>query len=232
MWVAAAYEPELDVEAALAELGELGEQARAHGVSDGQSLAGFLAGQCGFKGNRQDYYRVENSCLNWVIEQRLGIPISLAVVYVAVGRHVGLDVYGIGFPGHFMVGVRPTQSAALELIDPFSGLMMSQSDCLQQLDRMASGQAKTAKIANQESYAESLAQQLQGYLQPAGVTQILLRLLENLKQIHLRQKDLARALAVVDYQILVDPHNFDLRMQHEQYLAKSAGRPPGQTKIH
>jgi len=226
MWVAAAYEPELDVEAALAELFELGEQARTHGVSDGQSLAVFLTDECGFKGNREDYYRVENSCLNWVVEQRLGIPITLAVVYLAVGRHVGLDAYGIGFPGHFMVGVRPTQTAALELIDPFSGRMMSQSDCLQQLDRMASAQVKT------EGYAESLAAQLQGYLQPAGVTQILLRLLENLKQIHLQQKDLARALTVVDYQILVDPHNFDLRMQHEQYLAKSVGRAPGQTKIH
>ena len=245
LWVAATYDDQLDVDGSLAQLIELGEQAAEFGVVDADSLAEFLAEKCGFVGNRKDYYRIENSCLNQVIEQRIGIPITLAIVYLAVGRQVGLDVNGISFPGHFMVGVREgkksgvreNEDSTLQLLDPFSGRRISQSDCLQQLDQMlrarglsaASAANAASKAANEDA---SLAEQLQGYLQPAKPRQILLRLLENLKQIHLEQRDLPRVLLVQDYQILLDPHNFDLRHQREQYLARSAGRSAGETNIH
>ena len=56
-----------------------------------------------FKGNREEYYDPRNSFLNEVIDRRVGIPITLAVLYVAVGERAGLPVRGVGMPGHFLV---------------------------------------------------------------------------------------------------------------------------------
>ncbi len=67
------------------------------------ALSGYLAGELGFRGNELDYYDPRNSYLNEVLDRRLGIPISLAVVVMEVGRRLGLPLVGIGMPGHFLV---------------------------------------------------------------------------------------------------------------------------------
>src|SRR6185295_8881801 len=69
-------------------------------------LATFLATECGFRGNQEDYYDPRNSFLNDVLERRTGIPISLAVVLLETGSRLGLAVEGVGFPGHFLVRVQ------------------------------------------------------------------------------------------------------------------------------
>src|SRR3989441_5604549 len=82
-------------------------------------LAGYLFRECGFRGNREEYYDPRNSYLNDVLERRLGIPITLSVVLIETGARLGLPIEGVGFPGHFLV--RLAGSRRPLLLDPFFG---------------------------------------------------------------------------------------------------------------
>jgi regulator of sirC expression with transglutaminase-like and TPR domain len=63
----------------------------------------YLFEELGFRGNDSEYYDPRNSCLDEVLARRMGIPITLAVVYIEVARRLGRPVFGIGLPGHFLV---------------------------------------------------------------------------------------------------------------------------------
>src|SRR5213080_5101258 len=82
-------------------------------------LAGYLFGECGFRGNQEEYYDPRNSYLNDVLERRTGIPITLAVVLIETGARLGLSITGVGFPGHFLVRVEG--DAGSVVLDPFFG---------------------------------------------------------------------------------------------------------------
>src|SRR5262245_64167 len=124
--------PDLDVEAYLSELRALAHEAqrfvrgefeaRVHG------LCRYLFHDVGLRGNVQDYYDPRNSYLNQVLDRRTGIPISLSAVCMAVGRRVGLNVLGIGLPGHFIVKV--VEDGREILLDPFhGGRRLTVDDC-------------------------------------------------------------------------------------------------------
>ena len=68
-----------------------------------QTLSDFLFVRTGFAGNRDNYGDPRNSFLNDVLERRLGIPITLSVIYLEVGRRAGLNLFGVSFPSHFLV---------------------------------------------------------------------------------------------------------------------------------
>src|SRR5579875_3473570 len=101
--------PDLDLEKYLDKLAELSREAEPavrkanDTVEKIQSLSEFLFAQKGFEGNRDQYGDPRNSFLNDVLERRLGIPISLSVIYIEVGRRLGLNLYGVSFPAHFLV---------------------------------------------------------------------------------------------------------------------------------
>src|SRR5215471_16722317 len=101
--------PELDLEKYLDQLAAMSREAEPvvrggeNTVEKIQSLSEFLFSRKGFEGNRDQYADPRNSFLNDVLERRLGIPISLAVVYIDVGRRLGLNLYGVSFPTHFLV---------------------------------------------------------------------------------------------------------------------------------
>ena len=82
-----------------------------------QVLNAYLFKEKGFRGNRTEYYDVENSCLNRVIDRRTGIPITLAVLYLLMSQRLSLPVVGIGMPGHFMV--RVATSSTFLFVDCF-----------------------------------------------------------------------------------------------------------------
>src|SRR6266542_1355102 len=124
--------PFLDVEAHLNELTAMAREARpylrghlAHRV---QGLCRYLFHEMGFRGDTRDYYDPRNSYLNAVLERRLGIPITLAAVTMAIGQRAGLTIAGVGLPGHFIVkAIDPRQEI---LIDPFhGGRVLSLTDC-------------------------------------------------------------------------------------------------------
>lgn len=141
-----------------------------------------------FKGNREEYYDPRNSYLNDVLDRRVGIPISLAVVYIAVGERAGLPVRGVGMPGHFLVKYVPATPEIF--IDVFNGRTISRDDCRKMLE---------------ETYGAEVEMR-PALLEPSGKRQILARMLNNLKSLYLSRGDLARALAASDRILLAEPH--------------------------
>ena len=142
-----------------------------------------------FKGNREEYYDPRNSFLNEVIDRRVGIPITLAVLYVAVGERAGLPVRGVGMPGHFLVAYAPSSPGEV-FVDAFNGRTLTREECAKMLEEMYGGTVPMRPAL----------------LQPSTKRQILARILNNLKSLYLSRGDLARALTASDRIMLTDPH--------------------------
>ena len=88
------------------------------------ALRQILARREGFRGNLDDYFRPANSYLHLVLETRLGIPLTLALVYIFVGQRAGLEVYGLNTPGHYLAGIGGV------VFDPFHGGVVLSADDL------------------------------------------------------------------------------------------------------
>ncbi len=101
--------PTLDVQGYQRQLDRMAQDvreqigSRVSGEETVKALNRYLFTEAGFKGNTKNYYEVENSYLNCVMDRRTGIPISLSTVYLLIGRRLQLPVHGIGMPGHFLV---------------------------------------------------------------------------------------------------------------------------------
>jgi regulator of sirC expression with transglutaminase-like and TPR domain len=177
-----------------ARLERLGPLANAHAQLDVMNT--LLYEDEGFSGNVERYEDPRNSFLSDVIERRTGIPISLAVVYLEVGRRAGLLLEGINFPGHFLVRYRPGSrdpDGPRELIvDPFhQGALLSETDCRQLLRR---------HLGEDAAYDRRL-------LATAGKRQILVRMLLNLKRLYVNMRSFPQARASVDLLLALDPLN-------------------------
>lgn len=178
--------PDLDVEAELARIDELaaplGElDPNAPPAEQARALSAHLFERCGFHGNTEDYYDPRNSYLNEVLRRRTGIPITLAVLLAAVGRRAGIQVAGIGFPGHFLARVGGEDGV---LVDPFfEGRTLEQAD----LERLA------ARMLGSAARLDAAR-----HLRPVGLRALVVRMLLNLKHAHERRRDHARALVVCD----------------------------------
>jgi regulator of sirC expression with transglutaminase-like and TPR domain len=113
--IAAHAHPDLDMAGPLAELDRLAEKVRGNAADD---IAVELFGEGGLAGNTVDYGDPRNSYLDDVLARRLGIPITLSVVMIEVGRRLGVRVYGVGMPGHFLVQAAGDTDV---WFDPFHG---------------------------------------------------------------------------------------------------------------
>ncbi|HEX8708935.1 MAG TPA: transglutaminase-like domain-containing protein [Pyrinomonadaceae bacterium] len=185
---------ELDIRAYLRRLAELAEQAREHIAAAPleaivEAFNRFMFEEQGFAGNRLDYYDARNSFLNEVIERRTGIPITLSIVYMEVGRRAGLEVEGVGMPGHFVVRARAAGSRETALVDPFDGRIISPEDCQERLDQMYDGRV----LLTSE------------HLGAVTSREILFRMLTNLKALYAGRKLYARALAAQERMLLLLP---------------------------
>ena len=166
--------PDLDVEDYRARLDEL---AGACAEPTLAAVSHLLFEVEGFQGN-PDYYDPDNSYLDQVLDRRVGIPITLAVVLLEVGRRLGVPVAGVGLPGHFLVRLRGEPALFL---DPFGGgRLLAATEC-QERFHAAFGAGATFDPA---------------FLDPVGPRAILARMLANLRQIHLHRQD-SRSLAWV-----------------------------------
>lgn len=150
-------------------------------------LREFLFEEEGFAGNRDDYYDPRNSCLNDVLERRLGIPITLAVVMMEVGRRVSLRIEGVGLPGHFVV--RADVGPEPVLLDPFDGGALLTHERAADLVARALGR----RIELHEDH-----------FAPVSRRQILTRMLMNLRGIYTRGASWAKLLAVYDRLLVLD----------------------------
>ncbi|HTO70039.1 MAG TPA: tetratricopeptide repeat protein [Myxococcota bacterium] len=192
LWIAAEEYPELDVARALAELARLGESARlrlrraADAAGRVEKLLHFLYVEVGFAGNRDDYYDPRNSFLNDVLARRTGIPITLAIVFVAVARRAGLPARGVGFPGHFLASCGERGEI---LVDPFAGTVVTRAEC-------------EARLRASAGAAVPFDPRL---LDPTPARDVLARVLRNLKQIWLAREDWPRALGCAERILLLSP---------------------------
>ncbi|HEY7532145.1 MAG TPA: transglutaminase-like domain-containing protein [Nitrospiraceae bacterium] len=101
---------------------------RASSEETVKTLNRYLFTEQGFKGNTKNYYELENSYLNCVIDRRMGIPISLSVVYLLIGKRLGLPVHGIGMPGHFLVKYESDRYKIF--VDCFNGgALLTEKNC-------------------------------------------------------------------------------------------------------
>ena len=151
-------------------------------------LREFLFDETGFRGNGRDYYDPRNSCLNDVLDRKLGIPITLSVVMMEVGRRVGLRIIGIGLPGHFVVSAEV--GADRVLLDPFDGGSV--------LTRERAADVVTRAVGRPVKLAPA-------HFAVCSKRQIIGRMLQNLKGIYVTRESWAKALDVVDRLRLVDP---------------------------
>jgi regulator of sirC expression with transglutaminase-like and TPR domain len=135
--------------------------------------------------------KIRNSFLHDVLDRRLGIPITLALVYMEVARRIGFQLFGVGMPGHFLLKHYDVDGRAI-LIDAFErGSIVTEDDCRQKLDIIYSGQ-----LALQPEF-----------LLPVTRRQMLTRMLNNLRSVYLTQRDFRRAVQVVDLILVIYPRS-------------------------
>ena len=178
--------PQLDIDAVVSRLDALAEPltgriARCRTPQSQAAVLGtYVYDELGFRGDEQSYYDPRNSYLNEVLERRVGIPISLAVLLIALGRRAGLAVDGIGFPGHFLVRLGGSEGVYL---DPFFRAQILSRDALERLLRRALGDA---------------AHMSPEHLAPVSTRAVVARMLTNLKAVYESRREHARALVVCD----------------------------------
>jgi len=240
-WLERYFDNDVDVAASMASLDELVSRIApiVDTVDDEQGrvykLCFVLFQDMGFRGNQANYYDPKNSCLGSVIERRLGIPISLSLLLMEVARRLQLPLHGVGFPGHFLV--RYDGSDSTFFIDAYhGGRFMGEVDCADMLETMGGGQIP---------FDTDL-------LRPTTKRALLLRLMRNLKGIHLRKGENEPALQIVTLMLLLNPDDWNsirdrgiiyattgaLRLANDDLKAFLAARPEApeamfiRTKLH
>jgi regulator of sirC expression with transglutaminase-like and TPR domain len=196
--------PRLDPNPYFARLDAMGDAARRRidrhiGESGDSSLLAAVTGlnvylfeDQHFVGNREKYEDPRNSCLNEVLERRTGIPITLSLVYMEVAQRAGLHVDGINFPGHFLVRCPDAGSSAGSglIIDPFhGGALLSEQDCRLLLQR---------HVGSEVAFDKTL-------LAPATQSQIIVRMLLNLKRIYVHMRSFPQARDVTELLLALTP---------------------------
>ncbi len=183
--------PDLVTEHHVKVLDELAARSGTAGIDDPlralHRLREFLFDEEGFRGNADDYYDPANSCLNQVLERKVGIPITLSVVMMEVGRRVGLRVYGVGLPGHFVVSALVGTESVL--LDPFDGGTVLTHETAADVVARAVGRRVTLT---------------EDHFAPVGKRHILARVLANLKGAYVRREEWAKSLAIVDRLLVID----------------------------
>lgn len=195
--------PDLDLQAELAALDMLAVRLKRR-VAEGtpaiqrmRLLNHFFYRDLGFGANANDYYDPDNSYLNVVLKQRRGIPISLAVLYMELGQHIGLPLKGVSFPNHFLV--RMSIPAGEVVVDPLTGETLSK----EQLQEMLDPHLEREGIADPNEVPLGL------FLQVASHREIVARMLRNLKSIYLQESRWQRLLAVQNRLVILLPGSIE-----------------------
>ncbi len=220
--------PILDVDYYVDRLNQLAHAALPY-VSESNSfsarvdaLSDFLFSKMQFRGNREDYHDPQNSYLNCVLDRKLGIPISLGAIYIAIAQLLGMRAYGIGLPGHFIVGLY--DEGRQILVDPYNaGVRLSLADC--------------ARLVHQSSGFQAVFQPK--WLTPIAPDELLARMLTNLCNAYIEREDWRSAIPVIQHLLIIQPevdyhlrdlgylylYNGSLRLS-AQFLEEYLGRSP------
>ena len=160
-----------------------------------------------FCGNREKYYDPDNSFLNRVLDRRTGIPITLCLIYIEVAGRLGLDVRGIGLPGHFIAALYHEDGKIF--IDPFNrGKIRSVDDCLEIV----------------RTYTSETGAPDPRWLQPIGRKELLARMLRNLKLIYARQDNDVMLFKMIHWILTLQPDS-PAELSERAKLYEDMGNP-------
>lgn len=207
LWIAALDDPDLDVAAYQSRVDEMAAEIRqalddeADAERKREGLHRYLFDQNGYHGSRSEYYHRANSHLSRVIDDREGLPITLAILYIELGRRLGLTVDGIGLPGHFVVqhswGEKDTQ-----IIDVFErGAAIDRSQAEQIVMERAGRLMRPSDLA------------------PQSANQILTRVLNNLIGVAGREQDGEAMLRYCEALVAINPDRTEYRLMRIQLRA-------------
>jgi regulator of sirC expression with transglutaminase-like and TPR domain len=192
--IAAEEYPSLDPKRYVARLNAMATRVRLHAPEPARAGSVLLAirtvlfDEEKFRGNDEDYYDPRNSFLNEVLDRRLGIPITLSILYIEVARRAGLPLQGVAFPGHFLAKYAP-QGGPEVFVDAYNGgEVLSADECIARFQAVSHGRPIEPR-----------------HLAGVGPRQILARMLHNLKRIYLERSDDIRLWWVVDRLLMLDP---------------------------
>ena len=195
LYVAKSEYPSLSIEHELFTFQRLAGEVSSKLIEDDDplycmnTLSEYLFDELEFKGNHENYYDPKNSYLNDVLKRRMGIPITLALVYMEVGRRLKIPLVGIGMPGHFLVRHRDVEDI---YVDPFhGGILLSSDECRQLLDERAGGAFQWERTL----------------LEPVSNREMLARIIRNLKAVYMDREDYVRALDIANFALALDPNS-------------------------
>lgn len=204
--------PDLDREEVLVRLDRLGERVRKR-AREGSRAATILAAlravlveEEGLRGNDDDYYDPRNSFLNEVLERKLGIPISLSVVWMEVARRARLELHGVGYPGHFLVKYAAPGGTEVFVDAHNGGEMLGAEECVARYRARTGGRDLDRR-----------------YLEAVSTRQLLARMLQNLKRIYLDRRDDVRAWSVIDRILLLAPGQLEALRDRGLVAARLGG---------
>jgi len=211
--IAKAAYPDLDESFYLARLDRLASDVKGDMTADMDAAAiiarinHILFDKEKFRGNRENYYDPDNSFLNRVLDRRTGIPITLCLIYIEVAGRLGLDVRGIGLPGHFIAALY--HPAGKIYLDPFNrGEIRSIDDCLEIV----------------RTYTDETLEPDLRWLQPVGRKELLARMLRNLKHIYAGQDNDVMLFKMIHWILTLQPDS-PAELSERAKLYEDMGNP-------
>lgn len=192
-------DPTLDVDACIRRLDELADQVEqrmpggAVGRAQANALITILHQEMAFLGNVDNYYAPENSFLHRVLDTHEGLPITLSLLYMAVGRRLNINLQGLGFPGHFMVEYQDKSGSWI--LDPFHGKVLASEELSYHLSQIFQQPIRISVPLDQYRVSTSV---------------LILRVLNNLRGVYLAKQRLAETLSVLEYMVIVEPQDANL----------------------
>ena len=195
--------PDLDVQGVLDQIDQLATRVQARITPDTtpiqrlQLLKHFFYTELGFGPNTNDFYAPENSYLHHILENRRGIPISLAIVMMELGNQIGLPIRGVSFPNHFMMRISLQQGEII--MDPLTGESLSKNQLQEMLD----------PYLDAKGYRGELSLPLNIFLRASSPREILSRFLRNLKMIYSEDERWERLLGVQERLLILLPESVE-----------------------
>jgi regulator of sirC expression with transglutaminase-like and TPR domain len=215
--ISSLFQRDAEPAAGLAQFDLLAAAARARMPDDTdvlrqvEALNAFLFEEFGFAGNQDDFYDPRNSFLDQVLERRLGIPISLAVVYCELAARLGMPAYGVSFPAHFLV--RVGRGATALMLDVYAGGVALPEE---ELDR---------RLADVYGEGALTIRSHPSLLRPAGKREILVRMLRNLIGVYAARGDEGNLLEALTAALNLSPDLPD-ELQQRGLLYRRLGYAP------
>ncbi len=212
-------EPDLDVQHVLDDVARVLKKVKTRLPADADDLTCLAIltqvfyKEMGFGVNANNYYAPENSYLHEVLRTRMGLPISLAVIWLELAQGLGLHAQGVSFPGHFLVKI--TLQGGLVVLDPLTGDSLGVDNLAERLGPYR-GAEYTASAADLDDGETPLGL----YLQPCPPRDLLARMLRNLKEVFRSQEDWPRMLSVLDRLVVLLPEGWSERRDRGLVLAE------------